>query len=316
MIDLEERITETLQHRAPLFVRPMPKGTLARVRLRQMIAAFEMLTLVAALAGAVVFLSAVPRSYQPAARQTIPAPSGVLPSPQGVQGGVDDATSAPTSDPVATEDTAAHGTISTVPYTEQVQGQEAYLLTQKHVVAFGHVSGIEWSLAAYDTRPYSGDQFPRFLGGQCGDLMVGDQGEYGGIEFCLHTDETASDAPFAMAGFGNASDQNVGPITGYAGLVGNQVSTVELRLSNGETTELTLYDAPSGIDARYFEVFVTAGTAGRIVAVGSDGAELGSGSLCVSRAPSGPDNVGCGHGLVGVSSVVTSLSEPPSTSSP
>jgi hypothetical protein len=313
MNDLEERIAETLHHRAPVFVRPMPKGTARRVRVRQVIKSVEMLTVIAALAGAVVFLSAAPRSSQPAARQTVPAPSGILPSPQGVQGGVDDAT--PTSEPAATEDTSAHGTTSTVPYTEQVNGQEAYLLTQKHVVAFGHVSGIEWSLAAYDTQPYAGDAFPRFLGGQCGDLMVGDQGEYGGIAFCLHTDETASDAQFAMAGFGNASDQSVGPITGYAGLVGSQVSRVELRLSNGDTTELPLYDAPSGIDARYFEVFVAAGTDGRIVAVGSGGAELAFGGLCVTRAPSGPDNVGCGHGLEDVSSVVTSLAEPPSTSS-
>jgi hypothetical protein len=185
-------------------------------------------------------------------------------------------------------------------------GQEAYLLTQKHVVSFGHVSNIEWSLAAYDTQPYSGDQFAHFLGGQCGDLMLGDQGEYGGISFCLHTAETASDSSFAMAGFGNASDQNVGPITGYAGLVGSQVATVELRLADGDTQVLPLYDAPSGIDARLFEVFLDAGTEGQIVAVGPDGTELGSGSLCVAAAPSGTDNLGCGHGLVDVSSIVTS----------
>jgi len=306
MIDLEDRIAETLHHRAPVFDRPMPKGTVARVRLRQMVASFVMLAVVAALAGAVSFLSAAPRSYQPGARTTVHALPGTLPSPQGVPGGVDDATAAPTTDPAPTEDTSAHGTNSAEPYTEQVVGQEAYLLTQKHVVAVGHVSGIEWSLAAYDTQPYSGDQFVHFLGGQCGDLMIGDQGEYGGMSFCLHTPETASDSAFAMAGFGNASDPSVGPITGYAGLVGSQVATIELRLANGDTTELPLYDAPSGIDARFFEVFVDAGTQGRIVAIGSDGAELGSGSLCVTAAPSGTDNMGCGHGLVDVSSIVTS----------
>jgi hypothetical protein len=314
MIDLEERIAETLQDRAPVFVRQMPKGTVARVRIRQSIGSFATLALVAALVvGAVALSSWVPRSVQPASRQTVQAPSGVLPSPQGVEGGVNDATAAPASDPSATEDTSAHDTNSTVPYTEQVKGQEVYLLTQKHVVSFGHVSGVEWSLAAYDTKPYSGDQFPRFLGGSCGDLMVGDQGEYGGIGFCLHTGETAPDAAFAMAGFGNASDRNVGPIIGYAGLVGRQVSSVELRLSGGETRQLPLYDAPSGIGARYFEVFVAEGTGGHIVALGSNGAELGSGSLCISQPPSGPDNVGCGHGLEGVSSVVTSFAEPPAS---
>jgi hypothetical protein len=306
MIDFEDRIAESLHHRSPVLVRPMPKGTVVRVRLRQVITSFVMLAVVAALAGAVGLFAAMPGSYQPGARATVHAPPGIVPSPQGVEGGVDDATAAPTSDTEPTEDTTAHGTNSTEPYTEQVVGQEAYLLTQKHVVAVGHVSGIEWSLAAYDTQPYTGAQFPRFLGGQCGDLMVGDQGEYGGISFCLHTAETASDAPFAMAGFGNASDQIVGAITGYAGLVGSQVATVELRLANGDTQELALYDAPSGIDARFFEVLLDAGTDGRIVAIGSDGAELGSGSLCVTTAPSGTDNLGCGHGLVDVSSIVTS----------
>jgi hypothetical protein len=315
MMDLEDRITETLHHHAPVFDRPMPKGTVARVRLRQTIASFLMLAVVATLVGAVGLVSTGTRSYRPGGRATAQAPSGIFPSPQGVQGGGDDATAAPTSDPAPTEDTSAHGTSSTEPYTEQVEGQEVYLLTQKHVVSFGHVSGIEWSLAAYDTQPYSGESFPRFLGGQCGDLMVGDQGEYGGISFCLHTAETAPDAAFAMAGFGNDSDRNVGPIVGYAGLVGSQVATVEVRLANGDTQELPLYDAPSGIDARYFEVFLDAGTNGRIVGLGSDGTELGSGSLCVAAAPTGTDNVGCGHGLVDVSSIVTSSSEPPSTTS-
>ena len=309
MIDLEERIAASLHHRAPVHVRPMPKGTVVRVRLRQMIASFMVLGVVAALAGAVSLLSAVPRSIQPGGRATVPAPTGIVTSPQGVAGGLDDATAAPASDTEPTEDTTAHGTNSTVPYTEQVVGQEAYLLTQKHVVAIGHASSIEWSLAAYDTQPYSGDRFARFLGGQCGDLMLGDQGEYGGISFCLHTAETDADGSFAMAGFGNASDQNVGPITGYAGLVGSQVVTVELRLADGDTEVLPLFDAPSGIDARYFEVFIDAGTEGSIVAIGSDGVELGFGNLCVSQAPSGTDNVGCGHGLVDVSSIVTSVSE-------
>jgi hypothetical protein len=312
MIDLEERISKTLQKRAPVFVTPMPKGTVAKVRLRQAVTSITALTVVAGLVVlAVGAVSAVPRAERPAGQQTVPAPNGVLPNLQGEQGGADDATAAPVSDPTATEDTSAHGTTSNEPYTEQVTGQEAYLLTQKHVVAFGHVSGIEWSLAGYDTRAYSGTAFPPFLGGSCGDLMVGDQGEYGGIEFCLHTDETADGAAFAMAGFGNNLDGNAGPITGYAGLVGDQVATVELRFADGTTKDLPLYDAPSGIDARYFAAFVVAGSAGHIVALGSNGSELDSGRLCISEPPKGADNVGCGHGLVNVSSVVTSLSGEP-----
>jgi hypothetical protein len=312
MIDLEDRISKTLQERAPVFATPMPKGTVAKVRIRQAARSVTALVVVTGLVVlAVGVVSAVPRASRPGGQQTVPAPNGVLPTLQGDQGGADDATAAPISDPTATENTTAHGTTSSEPYTEQVDGQEVYLLTQKHPVAVGHVSGIEWSLAAYDTQTYSGALFPRFLGGSCGDLMVGDQGEYGGITFCLRTNETATDAAFAMAGFGNAVDAGAGPITGYAGLVGDQVTTVELRLSDGTTRELPLYEAPSGIDARFFEVFLPAGSAGHIVALGSDGAELGSGGLCIAEPPSGSDNVGCGHGLMDVSSVVTSLSGEP-----
>ena len=116
--------------------------------------------------------------------------------------------------------------------------------------------------------------------------MVGDQGEYGGIAFCLHTGETAPDAAFAMAGFGNASDRNVGPIIGYAGLVGSQVSSVELRLSGGGTRQLPAsYDAPSGIGARYFEVFVAEGTGGHIVALRVQPGRSSVREVSVSRSP-------------------------------
>ncbi len=114
--------------------------------------------------------------------------------------------------------------------------------------------------------------------------MVGDQGEYGGIGFCLHTGETAPDAAFAMAGFGNDLDRQADPIIGYAGLVDSRVATVELRLAGGDTTTLPLYDAPAGVGARYFEVFVHAGDGGRIVALAADGSQLGSGGLCLDDA--------------------------------
>jgi hypothetical protein len=309
MNDLDERITRTLHERAPVFVRPMPTRTAARVRARQAMRSLFALALVGALGAGTVTALSISGVITPASTETVPPPSGILPSPQGVDGGTNDSTSVSDPQAVPGEDTTAHGTNSTIPYTEQVVGQEAYLLSQKHVVAAGHVSGVEWSLAAYETRAYSGPDFARFLGGNCGDLMVGDQGEYGGITFCLHTAETAPDAAFAMAGFGNNLD---GPITGYTGLVGDDVASVELRLSNGETTQLTLYDAPSFIDARYFETFVPAGASGRIVALGADGTPIDGGQLCVDAPPANATNTGCGHGLVDVSSVVTSLEPPPS----
>ena len=303
MNDLERRIAEVLSREAPTFARSMPGGTLASVRIRQTFTSLVTVGLVAAIVfGGVRVLSAGPRaSHEPGAWQSVAPPEGEFPSPQGTAKGITDSIADPPSSGTSGEDTRATSVQSWLPYTDQVEGQELYLTTQKHVVAHGHVSGIEWSLAAYDTRAAGG-----FLGGPCGDLFVGDLGEYGGIYFCLHTGETHPDAQFALAGFGNNSDPMARPVLGYAGLVGPQVSTVELRLADGTTSELRLFDAPSGIDARYFAVFVDEGTAGRIVAMGSDGTEVDHERLCVGDVPPSSYNVGCGHGLQGgPASVVT-----------
>jgi hypothetical protein len=302
--ELERRIAMALSREASTFVRTMPSGTIGQVRVRQAFNSFVALGIVAGLAfGAFNLLSAVPRaSHEPGAWQSVAPPTeGELPSPQGQADGITDSTAAPIRSDTAGEDTTATSTYSWQPYTDQVEGQELYLTTQKHVVAHGHVRGIEWSLASYDTRSAAG-----YLGGPCGDLFVGDMGEYGGIGFCLHTSETTSHARFALAGFGNNSDPIAGPIAGYAGLVGGQVATVELRRADGTNSELTLYDAPPGIDARYFVVFLDEGTAGTIVAMRSDGTEAGRERLCVGQVPETYSNVGCGHGLQdGPASVVT-----------
>lgn len=302
MNDLERRIVEVLSSDAPTFARTMPSGTIGKVRVRQTLTTFVTLGLVGAIVfGGASILSAGPRaSHEPGAWQSVAPPEGELPSPQGSADGIDDSTAAPSLPDTPGEDTRATSVSSVFPYTDQVEGQELYLTTQKHVVAYGHVSGIEWSLAAYDTRVVAG-----YLGGSCGDLFVGDMGDYGGISFCLHTDETDPDAQFAIAGFGTNPDPVTGPITGYAGLIGPQVSTVELRLADGTTSTLALRDAPSSIGSRYFVIFLDEGTAGRIVAMGRDGTDLDHGRLCVGQVPGAPENVGCGKGLQGLASLVT-----------
>jgi hypothetical protein len=304
--ELERQVVKTLSGDAPTFVRTMPRGTIGQVRVRQAFNSFVTVGLVVGLAfGAFNLLSAPPKaSSEPGSWQTVAPPSqGELPSPQGQADGITDSTAAPIPLDTAREDTRATSVSSLYPYTDQVEGQELYLLTQKHVVVHGHVHGIEWSLAAYDTQASAG-----YLGGSCGDLFVGDMGDYGGIGFCLHTGETAPDVQFAAAGFGNNSDPIAGPITGYAGVVGPQVSTVELRLADGTTSELKLFDAPSRIDARYFAVFLDDGTVGTIAAIGSNGIELGTQRLCVGPVPGTPNNIGCGHGLQGgPASIVTTV---------
>ena len=92
MIDLEERISETLHQHAPVFDVQMPKGTVARVRLRQALASVVTLTIVAVVAlGATTLFSAGPQPYQPGAHETVPPPSGELTPPQGETGGVNNA---------------------------------------------------------------------------------------------------------------------------------------------------------------------------------------------------------------------------------
>ena len=197
--------------------------------------------------GAVGVLVRVPAASQAGSQETVPPPSGFLPRPaeqrrrrQRRGGG------ARRPIWITNGDTTAHDTNSTVPYTEQVDGQEVYLTHPEEPGGDRTRERRRVEPRRLRHPPYAGDAFPRFLGGSCGDLMVGDQGEYGGIGFCLHTGETAPDAAFAMAGFGNDLDRQADPIIGYAGLVDSQVATVELRLAGGDTTTLPLYDAPAG----------------------------------------------------------------------
>jgi hypothetical protein len=310
---LERRIRDELERHAPVWPRSMPPGTALRVRARQGMTAVAVVALAVSLVLFSVALGSTLSRFDssPAARRTEAPPTvGVLPSPQGTAA-INDVTEAPQGGSMTGEDTSAVPVHSWEPYTDQEEGQEAYLVTQKHVVAYGHVKGLEWSLAGYETRPY-GWQGRDFDGGPCGDLFIGDMGDYGGMSFCLHTGETAPDAQFAMAGFGNGYvpqgfDPKIGPpISGYTGLVGDRVARVELRLADGATQELPLLEGPRGVDARYFDVFVDDGAQGSIVALAEDGSELGHGTLCLGPVPHSPDNIGCGNGLVGVASVVTS----------
>ena len=306
MNDLERRIAEALSREAPTFARTMPGGTLASVRIRQTFTSLVTVGLVAVIVfGGVRILSAGPRaSHEPGAWRSVPPPTeGELPSPQGSADGINDSIADPPSSGTTGEDTTATSVQSGLPYTDQVEGQELYLTTQKHVVVHGHVSGIEWSLAAYETRAAAG-----YLGGPCGDLFVGDLGDYGGISFCLHTGETHSHTQFALAGFGNNSGpQGVGPVLGYAGLVGPQVSTVELRLADGTTSELSSSTPPQ---ASRLDTSRSSSTRERPAGslrwhrMAPRSTMRGSVSWGTFRQRS--PNVGCGHGLQeGPASVVT-----------
>ena len=96
MNTLEERIAETLQRHGQVFHQPMPKGTVARVRGRQMFISIGTVAVAALLVvGAVGVLSASPRASQAGSQETVPPPSGFLPRPPGSAIGANDAAAAP-----------------------------------------------------------------------------------------------------------------------------------------------------------------------------------------------------------------------------
>ena len=73
MNTLEERIAEALQRHGQVFHQPMPKGTVARVRGRQMFISIGTVAAAALLVvGAVGVLSASPRASQAGSQETVP----------------------------------------------------------------------------------------------------------------------------------------------------------------------------------------------------------------------------------------------------
>jgi hypothetical protein len=230
----------------------------------------------------------------PADRTTVPAPA---------------ASDTPLQDP-SPEGESGHGSWPDVtvggslePYVDHESGEESYLVVPKAPVVHGLVNGIQWTVAGYVTN---GADQNGVVSGSCGDLFLGAWGGYGGVSFCARTPDNPATSPMSAAGFGTGYDTISGPVSAYAGLVDDRVSTVVLRMANGRTVPLELRKGPPGTDARYFVAFVPNGTLGAVVALDDEGRVVAREPLCLGHVAVGTDNVACGDGVAGTYSVVRS----------
>jgi len=276
VIDLETRLRETMARRAaPPIVRPMPTDTPSRVRRRRafnlVAAAAFVVIVVAGVAGALRLVSPGPAA-RPAAEATVAMPSPNRPDVTYV-------TPAPFADLAPGEwPNVETGTIDD-PYVDRVTGEEI----DKTVVASGFVEGAEWSMTAFALNGW----------GTCGELFVGDWGDYGGVRFCsdVRGEPGQTDLRIVGTSFG------LGPITAYAGVVSPAVDRVVVELADGSRRSVDLVNAPEGLDDRSFVVFVPIDAAGRLVAFNADGGRAAAERLCVVSPAPLEQVTSCGNGM-------------------
>jgi hypothetical protein len=167
------------------------------------------------------------------------------------------------------------------PYVDHVIDMEGVLdpdvVGKKHVVAYGTVQGIPWSLTGFMSTDHSYDPIP------VGELFLGPGGQFGGSGLGF------SGPQFGVRGTGFGS---VG-LTAYAGIVGESVAAVEFRPASGEARPIRLFEGPSTVSARYFVLWPPTGAVGEIVALDASGEVVDQASLCVSADIPEDSTVGC-----------------------
>lgn len=283
-MNLETRLRETMDRHAPsLAPREMPPGTASRVYRRRAaaIATTAALTtaLVAGVAGLYRYLSGGP-AIRPAAEQTVARPSTT-------ESGVTYAGPAPFAHLAPGEwPTVEVGGVER-PYVDRESGAEL----DKTVVASGYVEGTEWTMTAFAIHG----------SGTCGELFLGETGDYGGVRFCSDGGEPGQmDLRIAGTSFG------LGPLTAYTGVISDAVDRVVFELADGSRKAADLLQAPPGLDARSFVLFVPRDAAGRVVALDADGALVASEPLCVDSPALLEQVTSCGNGLSTTFSAVSS----------
>ena len=167
------------------------------------------------------------------------------------------------------------------PYVDHVIDMQGVLdpgvVGKKHVVAYGTVQGIPWSLTGFMSTDHSDDPIP------VGELFLGPRGRFGGSGLGF------SGPQFGVSGTGFGS---VG-LTAYAGIVGESVAAVEFRPASGQARPIRLFEGPSSVGARYFVLWPPTGAVGEIVALDASGEVVDQASLCVSADIPEDSTVGC-----------------------
>jgi TolB protein len=167
------------------------------------------------------------------------------------------------------------------PYVDHVIDLEGVLdpdvVGKKHVVVYGTVQGIPWSLTGFMSTDHSDEPIP------VGELFLGRGGRFGGSGLRF------SGPQFGVSGTGFGS---VG-LTAYAGIVGESVAAIEFRPAAGEARPIRLFEGPSTVGARYFVLWPPTGAVGEIVALDGSGQVVDQASLCVSADIPEDSTVGC-----------------------
>jgi hypothetical protein len=293
-MDLETRLRETMDRRTEgVGIRSMPPGTVARVRRRRAVGLFVAAALAIAFLGGVsglVHITADRSVGQPAAESTASIPT---PEP-----GVTFVTPGPFADlrPGEWPDVESGGVED--PYVDREIGDDE-VLTDKIVVASGYVEGVEWSMTAFGAD-HSG--VGNIGWGTCGELFAGDLGDNGGVRLCTNVEGDPGQRDLRIAG----TSFGTGPVTAYAGIVSDRVDHVVFEFEDGSHRTVEPVGGPTGLDARYFVLWVPNDAAGTVSALDARGTSIATEPLCVG-APAPQDEVtACGNGAAwSVSAVVS-----------
>jgi hypothetical protein len=134
---------------------------------------------------------------------------------------------------------------------------------EKTVIAYGTVQGAPWSLVVYNAR-YPGA--PGDVAPESQLFITGVGGSGGGLY------QTQPWTPNDLGG-GRMHGDDAG-FDSIDGVVSSRVATVRLELSDGTVRQADLISGPDGVDARFFLMFVPAGSDGRVVALDGSGREI------------------------------------------
>jgi hypothetical protein len=285
VIDLETRLLETMDRHAPAPARrPMPANTASRVLRRRAAAIATTMAVVFAIvvgvAGLLRYVATGRAEQRPAAEATVAIPSPPRP-------GVTYVTPAPFADLTPGEwPTVEVGGVED-PYVDREVGIEL----DKTVVASGFVEGTEWSMTSYALNGW----------GTCGELFVGELGDYGGVRFCSDVPGEPAQTDLRIAG----TSFGLGPLTAYTGVVSDRVERVVFEFDDSSRRAADLINAPTGLGARSFVLFVPIDATGRVVGLSADGSRVAAESLCVD-APAPIEQVtSCGNGMATTFSAVS-----------
>ena len=252
MNNLQDRIRDELHRQAgrePF--RPMPKGTVGRVRARQgrvVVASALVLCLIAG--GGIALTRVLPTTGK--ARPAATGPTSPVPS------------STVTAEPPSPSPSFGAWPVITLggdftPYMGEISGAHA------GVLAYGTVDGIPWSAVASDS---------------CIGLFIRKDGG----TFCTDA------SPESRPGLDLESIASGGVATvGYVGVISSAVTRVEVHLDDGQTRAVDLIPGPSDGGLSYFVLFPPPRAPGQVVALGASGDVVGTAPLCGWRTELSPN---------------------------